>query len=192
MNARDKDLTTPLHFACSHGNFETALLLLDHGAESNAQDVNCETPLHQVSRDSQFYGDDHPCVARKLLERGADVNARNKDQATPLHLASYHSNSWTMRVLLDHGANADAQSADGQTPLHRASYAHVAQLLLERDVDVNSRDNDQATPLHWASYESKTWVVQPLSTMAQTLRHRMLTARPHYTGYQAPILHGYF
>ena len=162
VNARDKDLTTPLHFACSHGNFETALLLLDHGAESSAQDVNCETPLHQVSRDSQFYGDDHPCVARKLLERGADVDARNKDQATPLHLASYHSNSWTMQVLLDHGANADAQSADGQTPLHRASYAHVAQLLLEWGVDVNSRDNDQATPLHWASYESKTWVVQPL------------------------------
>ena len=48
VNARDKDLTTPLHFACSQGKFQTALLLLDHGAEPNVQNADGETPLHQV------------------------------------------------------------------------------------------------------------------------------------------------
>ena len=162
VNARDKDLTTPLHFACSHGNFETALLLLDHGAEPNIQNADCETPLHRVSRGSHIYGDDNPRVAQILLERGADVNARNKDQATPLHLASYHSKLRTMQVLFDHGAEAEAQNADGQTPLHLASHPDVVQLLLERGVDVNARDNDQATPLLWASYESKGQIVLPL------------------------------
>ncbi|KAN0131543.1 Ankyrin repeat-containing domain protein [Lactarius tabidus] len=162
VNARDKDLTTPLHFACSHGNFETALLLLDHGAGPNLPNADGETPLHQTSRGSYAYRDDVPPVAQKLLERGADVNARNKDQATPLHLASYYGKSRTMQVLLDHGAKADAQNADGQTPLHQASHPDIVRLLLERGVDVNARDNDQATPLHRASYQSTTWIVQPL------------------------------
>ena len=172
VNARDKDLSTPLHFACVHKNLETALLLLDHGAEPNVQNADGETPLHQVSRCSKIYGDngwdDDPRVAQILLERGADVDARNKDQETPLHVASlgdnapYYPNLRTLQVLFDHGAKADARSADGQTPLYRASHPDIVRLLLERGADINSRDNDQATPLHWASYRSKTRIVQPL------------------------------
>lgn len=36
VNAEDNDKATPLHFACSHGNFETTLVLLDHGANVDA------------------------------------------------------------------------------------------------------------------------------------------------------------
>ena len=163
VNARDKDLSTPLHFACSHRNFEIALLLLDHGAELNARNADGETPLHHVSRSKTSVHDD-PRVAQTLLERGADVNARNKDEETPFHLASesYLSMPPIIQLLLDHGAEADARRADGQTPLHRASRPDIMQLLLEHGADVNSRDNDQATPLHWATDNSKRRIVQPL------------------------------
>ena len=161
VNARDKDLSTPLHFACSHGNFETALLLLDHGAEPNVQNADGETPLHHVSQSSRYMKEDTRVIPI-LLERGADVNARNKDQATPLHLASYHAKSRTIQVLLDHGANAEAQSADGQTPLHQASHPDVVRLLLEHGVNVNARDNGQETPLHSACHGLSTQIVQLL------------------------------
>ena len=162
VNAQDKDKATPLHFACSYGNFETALLLLDQGAKVYALNADGQTPLHRVSQGRDGGMDDDPRISRLMLERGADVNARDKNQATPLHLASYKSKSQTVQVLLDYGAEADARNAEGQTPLHRVSQtsvvlsynpdSRVAQLLLERGVDVNARDKVQATPLHFACF----------------------------------------
>ncbi|KAH9178054.1 hypothetical protein EDB89DRAFT_1880022, partial [Lactarius sanguifluus] len=68
----NKDQASPLHFACSRGSFETALVLLNHGAEVNAQNIDGQTPLHRVShRNANF----NPRVAQLLLERGGDANA---------------------------------------------------------------------------------------------------------------------
>ena len=163
VNAEDNDKATPLHFACSHGNFETALVLLDHSANVNAQNSDSHTPLHQASLGSGYHFGDDPQITRLILERGADVNARDKYQATPLHLACSLSKLDTVRALLDHGADARAQNVDGWTPLHQLSlsviddYDHamvslVVQLLVERGADVNAQDKDQETPLHIACY----------------------------------------
>ena len=103
-NVRDNCLATPLHFACSRGNFETALVLLDHGAEPNAQNAGGQTPLHRVSQDPYIKEPDDPRVAQLMLEHGADVNARDQDQETPLHLALYKSNTRTVQVLLGVGS----------------------------------------------------------------------------------------
>ena len=161
VNAQDKDQETPLHIACYRGDFEAALVFLDHSAELSLQNAYGQIPLHRVSQPFPFYktGD----VVRLFLECGVDVNARDKAQDTPLHLAS--SKWWpvTVQVLLDHGAEANARNADGQNPLHRVpqlQYYHsphganiVMQLLKhETGSDVNAQDKDQETPLHLASY----------------------------------------
>ena len=156
VNARDKHLATPLHFATSNGHLETALALLDHGADVNAQNADGKIPLHLLGVSLGTYEDTCHSLARLMLERGADVNARDKNQATPLHSVSYIPRLEPARVLLDHGANIHAKNAQGQTPLHSVSQ-HVnkfpslsetalVELLLSRGADLNARDNDQATP----------------------------------------------
>lgn len=44
-NATDHELSTPLHFAAQERAVEVARLLLDHGAEVDAQNAHGNTPL---------------------------------------------------------------------------------------------------------------------------------------------------
>jgi ankyrin repeat protein len=162
VNARDKHMETPLHFASSRGRCDVALALLDHDADVHAQNVDGRTPLHQVSMVSEYQKHDYHRLAQLMLERGADVNARDKDQETPLHSASYMSKLGVARVLLDHGANIHARNVQGQTPLHIVSHgvhfygelveSDLVQLFLSRGADVNSRDVDRATPFLLACF----------------------------------------
>jgi ankyrin repeat protein len=83
VNAKDFDYNwTPLHVASRdrHGVF--ARLLVQHGADVNALDVDKSTPLHLASKGG------HVEFAQVLIEHGADVNAEGNYKWTPLHLAS--------------------------------------------------------------------------------------------------------
>ncbi len=148
-------------------------MLLDHGAEAGAQNVDGQTPLHQVSQSSHFSEDDNSRVVQLLLQRGVDINVRDKNQATPLHFASYYGHPEVVEVLLDHGAWANAEDIRGQTPLHQVVLSNhdyhsfwmgpwhlkdhtgrvvrLVQQLLERGADVNAQNKDHETPLHLAS-----------------------------------------
>ena len=91
VNTRDQDQATPLHLACNLSKLEVVRVLLDHGADARAQNVDSWTPLHQLSL-SVIDDYDHAMVSfivQLLVERGADVNAQDKDQETPLHIACY-------------------------------------------------------------------------------------------------------
>jgi ankyrin repeat protein len=59
-----------------------ARLLIQHGADVNAPDVDKSTPLHLASKGG------HVEFAQVLIEYGADVNAEGNYKWTPLHLAS--------------------------------------------------------------------------------------------------------
>ena len=150
VNAQDKSLNTPLHFACSHGNFKTALVLLDHGAHVNARNSNGQTPMHRVPQ--MIFQDS--CVAQLMLERGAEVNARDKDLATPLHVACLHGCFKVAQALLDHGADCNARNTNDETPLHLASYElnlETIQVLLDYGAHADAQNADGQTPLHRAS-----------------------------------------
>ena len=132
---------------------------LDHGAQSNAENIRGESPLHLVSRGQYNSQDqrDGVSIVQLLLERGANVNAQDKDHLTPLHLACYNGKLEIVRALLSHGASVNAKGMLGQTALHlvldgnrsgRDAVA-VVRLLLENGADVNAQDNYE-TPLHLA------------------------------------------
>src|SRR6266702_4559271 len=131
VNARDKDQATPLHLASYYGHVDAAEVLLDHGAQANAEDIRGQTPLHQVvlgNHDYQSnwgYQKSHPGravrLAQRLLEHGVDVNAQNKDHETPLHLASRLRLLEMARILLKHGANVNVKNSEGKSPLQLAS-----------------------------------------------------------------------
>ena len=142
---------TPLHFAAQNGHLEVVRLLLERGANVNAQNTDelwwreRRTPLHFAAQNG------HLDVVRLLLERGANVNAETSGVAgwTPLHFAAQNGHLEVVRVLLERGANVNAQTtlfwedADARrTPLHYATkngHLEVVRLLLERGANVNAQ-----------------------------------------------------
>ena len=112
VNTRRNNDQTPLHIASYFGNVEIVRLLLDHGAdpEANAEGDMGEKPLHKVSCGKYRSPEDGVRVAELLLERGADVNTRCNDHCTPLHIASYFGNIEIVRLLLDNGADPETNA----------------------------------------------------------------------------------
>jgi len=72
---------TPLIMAAAFGTPEAVSLLVDAGANVNAQSDSGLTALHVAWRDE--------ATVRLLLSRGANVNAKNASGSTPLLIASY-------------------------------------------------------------------------------------------------------
>ena len=157
VNRLVKDKQTPLHLAMRSNWFKLALILLDHGADANAEDIHGWTPLHLLSA-SQIRDDEALNLVRPLLEHGAELNKRNNDGQTPLQLAMMAVWFQFARILLDHGADVSTEDEHGRTLLHllAASRAHESDALnlvwplLERGAVVNRRDKYKQTPLYLA------------------------------------------
>ena len=142
------DHETPLSGACREGHLQVGEVLLELGADINAQDRDGWTPLHVAS----VYG--HTKIVQMLLGHGADVKALDTGARTPLHRASERGHVGVVRVLVEHGADTNASDKDSRTPLHRATeegYLDVTRVLLGHGADVMAQDKDFWTPLDRAS-----------------------------------------
>ena len=79
LNALDPQFgITPLAWAALNGKTEAAKLLIEKGADVNAQNRDGATPLHAAA----FLG--YPEMAKLLIEKGADINAQNHEGSTPI------------------------------------------------------------------------------------------------------------
>jgi ankyrin repeat protein len=143
----------PLNAAVYMGHFDSARVLLDHGADVNLGDrYRTRTAALVIA-----YRRGNLEVMRLLLERGADVEVPYDDFGPILHDASDGGKAEVIQLLLQHKANVNARgtSRDKTTPLHWASFrghSTVAQLLLEHNADVNALTAaSHCTPLYFAS-----------------------------------------
>ncbi len=139
------------------GHVKVVRILVEHGADTTAQNKNGWTPLHSASLNG------HVEVARFLVERGADATAQNKNGWTPLHSASQHGHVEVARFLVEHGARTKAQNKNGTTPLHPASengHLEVARFLVEHGADPTAKNKNGWTPLHSASQHGHVEVAQ--------------------------------
>ena len=69
-----------LHSAANIGSVELVRLLIQEGADVNAQDEDGDSPLHSAMVRANNYD-----VTRTLLENGADLSSKAVDGKTPLH-----------------------------------------------------------------------------------------------------------
>ena len=131
VNAFAVDGFFPLGLAAFFKHPDTVKVLLDAGADVNAQARNTMKvrPIHAAAAAAQIE------VIRALIERGADVNARQQDGYTPLHEAAGSGKIDLARLLLDHGADINARADSGKTALAIAIEARqeaMVKLLRER------------------------------------------------------------
>jgi ankyrin repeat protein len=126
--AKAKDLRgfTALINAAGYGNTQLVKLLLDHGADVNAQS---EPSLAKVKNGDLGIGSLTPLLlevnarsaetVRLLLNAGADVNVRDVRGMTPLMLAvaTDHPDDKIVRILLAKSPAMDARSKVGETAL---------------------------------------------------------------------------
>jgi ankyrin repeat protein len=101
VRARDREGSTPLHWAAWRGQVEAARALLEAGAEVNAHNNNTHwgtTPLHAAAHGNQA------AVAQVLLAHGADIRAKNLNKRTPLQETAVHDARAAAALLRAAGA----------------------------------------------------------------------------------------
>ena len=144
--------TSALVLAITNAHYELAGMLLDHGADPNA-DGQGWTALHQIAwtRKPPIQHGLPPAVqtgnvsslelARKLLDYGADANARqtnepndgarnvlNRVGSTPFLQAAKLGDAEYMRLLLEYGADASLTTEEGATAMMAAAGVGIWQL----------------------------------------------------------------
>jgi ankyrin repeat protein len=159
VNATDSNGEGSLIYAVEHGHCAMAELLLDKGADVNAQGGRYGNALQAASE----RGDE--AVVKLLLDKGADVNAQSRRYGNALYTASYRGYEAIVKLLLGKGADVNAQREDYGNALQTASYGGyeaVVKLLLDKGADVNAQGGDYGNALQAASYRGDEAVMKLL------------------------------
>ncbi|KAI2603684.1 ankyrin repeat-containing domain protein [Hypoxylon sp. NC1633] len=186
------DLQPALYYASLAGLFYSVRMLLDHGADVNAQGGDYGNALQAASVQGHgkvvqilldygadihaqggYYGtalqaassQGHEKVIKMLLNHGADINARGGESyENALQAASSKGHEKVVQILLDHGANVNVQGSYGNA-LHEASvkgHGKVVQILLDYEADINAQGGYYGNALQAAISRGHEKVVQML------------------------------
>ena len=166
---------TLLHLAVREGRFETARLLLAHGADINSRKDYATPPrvvsLQRYSQGPESHSErplDSDAAAiddtKNALpdtyvdassEKNSDANMGLRERRfTPLHLAASEGYLDICQILLELNADVHLRDKSGNTALHFAAsegHLEVTRLLLKRRADANSQNKEGLTALQQAS-----------------------------------------
>ena len=163
--ASPKDRTifgmTLLHSASKSGNLELVRLLIQEGADVNAQDEDGESPLHSAMARGDNYN-----VARTLIENGADLSSKAVDGKTPFHTIFNNTigqvlmrDDWLENMQPD----SEAMSISHYLAWSSKSTPEIFQRGLSYDdVDIFSADAYGRTCLHLAASRGNLGVLSYL------------------------------
>lgn len=168
INGKDKYQSTPLHHACTRGNYFGLWTLLnyEHDDEKittdyvpkvdiNAVDNTKQTPLHVAC--SRSYID-----IVNLLINSVDCNllATDGENSTPFHLAALYSQTKIFQLLMTKTDNdiiqklRDTTDYDGNTVLHNAVLGEstlCVEMCIKSQFDLSASNNEGAQCIHLAS-----------------------------------------
>ncbi|TPP59183.1 Ankyrin-2 [Fasciola gigantica] len=120
---------TALHIASLAGHIDIVKLLMEYGANVNAQSQNGFTPLYMAAQEN------HVEVVNHLLNNGANPALSTEDGFTPLAVALQQGHDRVVAILLE----KDSKGKTRLPALHVAAKkndVHSATLLLNNS-DVN-------------------------------------------------------
>lgn len=179
INAPDKDLYTPLHYAVKLGNLEIVSALVRLGVDMNEKDELGETPLHAAASLGSLE------IVDFLVKSSADYMAKDKLGRLPIHHAACEGNDDVVSLFLRLGINPNLRDLLGGTVLHCASAngsTKCIEVLISAGAQCNAGTTDEdETPLHVASAFGHSSAVRlllllgavfkPLGTAAATPLH---------------------
>lgn len=178
-NIFDDYQQTPLHNAVENNQLESVKLLLERGANVEAENSNQLRSIHIAASKN-------PQIISCLLDHGAEINVQEmRINQTPLHLAVSAGNLESVKLLVSRGANINAVNKNAQRPIHcaveQSLYAggqrfDVLKHLLESGADPNVYDTcATGTPLYYAAFlKHLDGVKVLLKHGAQVKNHRHL------------------
>ncbi|EXJ82734.1 hypothetical protein A1O3_06549 [Capronia epimyces CBS 606.96] len=175
LNQPDSLGRTALIYACAFGHTKIVQILLDNGADVNAQGED-GISLQAASA----YG--HEEIVQILVDNGADVNAQGGYFKNALQAASAEGHERIVQILLDNGAEVNAQgevfgnvilaasevNAQGEVfgnALRAASargHEKIVQMLLDNGAEVNAQGGEFGNALQAASAGGHEKIVQML------------------------------
>jgi ankyrin repeat protein len=176
-DAKGKEYT-PLNCALANEHYQTARVLVAHGADVTFTSPGDRPPLYyallgsdkdlvetMISRGSRapalhlaaFRGD--RANVQGLCAAGTAVDARDEAQWTPLHWAISGGRRDIAEFLISQGAAVNAKGLFDEMPLHIAANAaagsrEAVELLLSHGAGVNAVTSRGNSPLHYAARRS--------------------------------------
>ncbi|MEO6539296.1 MAG: ankyrin repeat domain-containing protein [Ferruginibacter sp.] len=96
LAANNEFRVAPIHSACAISNYDIAVLLIKHGADVNAKQMQGVTPLHSAAHNGQTK------LAKLLIESGADVNSQMDNGQTALFMAEEKNFQETTELIKQH------------------------------------------------------------------------------------------
>jgi ankyrin repeat protein len=136
INVKDGIQGTPLFDTCEKGNIENAKILIQYGADINAQGERNYHPSKEVLNAALEAEFSYARGVKKPAIDGFDVDC------------------WS-----------SGRACDGSSSLHVASlkgHLDIVNLLIKNNADVNIRDENHITPLHVAAQQGHVFIIETL------------------------------
>jgi ankyrin repeat protein len=173
----DRDGWTALHWAVDNNQLAAVRLLLERGADVNA---NFEGSHNYAGAPSDVMGPDRYLrdykqavetplcaalargrvnIAVVLVDHGAKVDSWRRDGRTPLMILAHWGRPKAVQFLLDKGANVSAVDKEGWTALHGAAQHDqnvCAEILLKNGANPNATSKKSMTMFgetHWTMWQ---------------------------------------
>lgn len=150
VDAKDKDLRTPLLEAVINNHVDVARYLIQNGACVYHVEEDGYTSLHHAAKLGNLE------IVNMLLETG-QVDELN----VCLHWAAYAGNIDIAELVLNAGCSLSSVNVHGDTPLHiaaREGYLECVTLFLSRGADIDIMNREGDTPLSLARPDTPVWV----------------------------------
>ena len=146
IDATRKDGTNALLRACTTGQSESVMCLLEAGADVNITKPNGDTCLHTAVKGGCCKG-----ALQKIIELDINVSTLNNRGETPLFHACLSTQGESVKLLLEKGADPNITYADLYTSLHAAVLGHCTnetlQDIINHGVYLDAQNIDGETAL---------------------------------------------